>query len=347
MINKWSNCTGYLHSRFTSFSCFQEFWGPPWPLPQLSPQIFFLLRYSFLARAIQLNVGKPGNGSPTRKGCSTNNINGILDSQGWGWTKSCFFGAENDVRPWFFSAPVGLLALESSDTGHGVGAGVLPLLPYILFWFTERDFAGRSCSFSSTSSFRCILWLLELHISRVQWVVLVWVGRATFFRPHSFCHATACVFWQGVKHNRIEDGAKLIVCSLQLPFSQISCVCDGWGSGATSLESTCLNCVSLPVFRRLESPMTLDVLITTVLLIKLETYKKHYLTCRKLFFAMYFFSRIRPWLKRLGRCFALFHTHTQTSDFFQKQIMMIISFKKTGWSLVDCIYIYIHILIDL
>ena len=179
-------CTANSHPE-----CFQEFWGPPWP-PATSP----LLRYSFLARAIQLNVGKPGNGSPTRKGCSTNNINGILDSQGWGWTKSCFFGDENDVRPWFFSAPVGLLALESSDTGHGVGVGVLPLLPYILFWFSERDFAGRSCSFSSMSSFRCILWLLELQW-RGFWVVLVTVGRATLF-PSIPCVMPQPVFFERV-----------------------------------------------------------------------------------------------------------------------------------------------------
>lgn len=146
--------------------CFQEFWGPPWP-PATSP----LLRYSFLARAIQLNVGKPGNGvHPERL------LNTVTKRHprftGFGMNEvMLFFGAENDdvwrhlvinQICWFFSAPVGLLALESSDTGHGVGVGVLPLLPYILFWFSERDFAGRSCSFSSMSSFRCILWLLEL-----------------------------------------------------------------------------------------------------------------------------------------------------------------------------------------
>ena len=59
-----------------------------------------------------------------------------------------------------------------------------------------------------------------------------------------------CVYMPQGVGNRIEDGAKLIVCSLQLSCSQISFVCDGWG-GVEQLHSkleSCLNCVSLPVF---------------------------------------------------------------------------------------------------
>ena len=51
----------------------------------------------------------------------------------------------------------------------------------------------------------------------------------------------------------------------------------------------------------------------------------------------------------IGSMFCPFsHTHTQTSDFFQKQIMMIISFKKSRLEfgrLYMYIYIYLYKLI--
>lgn len=167
--------------------------------PSNFPPDIFSAEVFFLGPCHSIECWETWKRNSTQKGCSTNNKNGNPCFTGFGMNEGpCFFGAENyDVRASsrhksdlliFFGS-----GWESSDTGHGVGVGVLPVLPYIHFWFSERDFAGRSCSFSSTSSFRCILWLLELHISRVQWVVLVTVGRATFFQAFLVsCHS--CVF---------------------------------------------------------------------------------------------------------------------------------------------------------
>lgn len=133
--------------------------------------------------------------------------------------------------------------------------------------------------------------------------------------PSIPCVMPQLCFLQGVKHNRIEDGAKLIVCSLQLPCSQISCVCDGWGVGATSLESSCLNCVSLPAFWRLEPRMTLDVLIPSAL-DKTGDLQETLLDMQEAIFCDVYFFSYPTMAQAIGSMFCPFsHTHKHQTFF--------------------------------
>lgn len=215
-------------------------------------------------------------------------------------------------------------------------------LCYLTFFFSSfliqwRDFAGRSCSFSSMSSFRCILWFLELQFFEGAMSGFGEVGRATFFRPHSLCHAAL----------RME---------LSWLFAPFNCralrsvvFVMAWGSGATSFESSCLNfceSTSLLALRVAYDSWCFDYHSA---LDQTGDLQETLLDMQSAIFCdVNIFSRIRPWLKRLGRCFALFHTHTHKHQtFFKSRSWWSYPSKKAGWSLVDCICIYTYTYINL
>lgn len=124
VINKWSNCIWYLHSKFTS-RVFSGVFGPPWP-PATSPSYFFC--WGILSWPVPFNW-MLGHLETEQLGHGLLLTNGIRLSQGFGMNEVMLFlrlktmtgASSRQIRLWFFLAPVGLLALKSSDTGHGVG----------------------------------------------------------------------------------------------------------------------------------------------------------------------------------------------------------------------------------
>lgn len=114
---------------------------------------------------------------------------------------------------------------------------------------------------------------------------------------------------------------------------------DQWlGGGATALQSWELFelCESTSLLG-LWPPMTLDVLIPSALDITGDL-QEALLDIQEAIFCDVFIPRIRPWLKWLGRCFALFHTHTHTNIRLFSKADHDHILQKKGWSLGDYIY---------
>lgn len=115
-----------------------------------------------------------------------------------------------------------------------------------------------------------------------------------------------------------------------------------WASGATSLESSCLNCVSLPVFWRLEVAYDSWCFDCHGALDKTGDLQETLLDMQEAIFCDVYFFSYPTMAQAIGSMFCPFsHTHTNIR-LFSKADHDDNILQRTCWSLVDCTCIYIY-----